>query len=158
MVWPVWVSVAVIVALLTWRSDPRPALLLLLGLFAMRLAPVMPYDLRLVASAGLWVAIGGLIVTALQKPCAGLLVVASGLCYLWAWILRAPIAFGSAPFVASDILGASALLVLGWGARDVVMGWLSNRGYRRDMAWRFDRRGDNFGHSNSDVAAAKGEK
>lgn len=116
MIWPLWIALAVVAVAVS--DDRRPALAILGGLLAMRLAPVIPEPWRLVASAGLWVGIGGFIVAQFAAAVCGALVVACGLCYIWARVGGYPVAFGSAPFVASDVLGVLALLVAACGERD----------------------------------------
>lgn len=115
MIWPAWIAVALFAVVATWRRDPRPALLILAGLIAMRLSVVIPVPWRMIAEAGLWIGIGGVIVARFHANLCGALVVASGLCYIWARVGGYPIAPGSPPFVASDALGFLALIVAARG-------------------------------------------
>lgn len=102
------------------------------------------------ACAALWVGIGGLIIARFDAPLVGAFVVASGLCYAWARIGNYPVAFGSAPFVASDFFGVSALIATLWGGhvaddRNRFLG-------RAGGGWRY-----RFAHRHQAVAAEKEE-
>jgi len=93
-----------------------------------------PHDL--VISAAIWITAGGLV--ARHNRAAGALLAASGLCYLWARVTDAPRVFGSAPFVASDLLAVAALGMVGRLCYD--------RGADDDRrTWPMGRAGDRCG-------------
>lgn len=150
MVWPFLMgSTAVVLAValvLRERAGAFVAGVMLAAYAAVQARKVIfdaPHDLAI--SAAIWITAGG--VAARHNRAAGALLAASGLCYLWARITDAPRVFGSAPFVASDLLAVAALgivcrLCYDRGADDVRrMGDLGRPGDRRSAA---DRSGDNL--------------
>ena len=151
MIWPAWIIVNLAAIAATWGRDPRPAILSLAGLISMRFMGALPVEIDLLARAFVWFAIGYIIAFAYRRALSGGLIVASGLCYLWARLTGAEMAFLSIPFVVSDMLwlAAVAWLVIGKtdgiGGRGHALGGLARRyrhsGYHSGMAARETQKG-----------------
>lgn len=118
MIWPAWIIVNLAAIAVTWGRDPRPAILSLAGLVAMRLMGSAPVEIDLLARAFVWFAIGYVIAFVYRRAVSGGLIVASGLCYLWARLTGAEMAFLSPPFVVSDMLWLAAVAWLVVGKAD----------------------------------------
>lgn len=102
-------------------------------------------DYQLASFAAIWVA-AGFVAAISRHNRAGLiasLLVACGLCYVWARIGGAAWQFGSLPFVLSDFFAVSAMLILGAGLRHDFIGRIS------DMVSGSGRRGFDFGASHA---------
>lgn len=99
----------------------------------------LPTDWTLTAYGALWVAVGGYI--ARSYAGAGLLLIASGLCYFWAWVEAIPIAPGHVPLIAADFLGFAALAWICGGSVRGLVGATDGLGPHRS------RRGFNCGLS-----------
>ena len=74
----------------------------------------LPHDWTLTAYGALWVAVGAAIMR--LNIAAGALLIASGLCYGWAWLNAAPIAPGQMPLILADAAGFAALVLICGGA------------------------------------------
>ena len=72
----------------------------------------LPLPWELLALFALWVAVGRYVARSGFSNAGGLLI-ACGLCYLWARLTGAPRVVGSLPFVASDVLAGVAMLMMG---------------------------------------------
>ena len=89
----------------------------------------LPTDWTLTAYGALWVAVGGYI--ARSYAGAGLLLIASGLCYFWAWVEAIPIAPGHVPLIMADFLGFAALAWICGGAIRGLVGTIDSMGLDR---------------------------
>lgn len=153
-----WISAAVcLLAYSAWRgADHRSVSVLLAGLMATRVIAELPFEARMMAGAAIWCGIGAWLIRRAISPLAGALLVACGLCYLWARLAYSPVAIGSAPFVASDVFGALALCVMAWeahhGGKRLAMG--AYRG--RVLGWAIARRRDSAGGSMAHTAQEEG--
>jgi len=76
-------------------------------------------DIALAVGALIW-AIAATSVFRLGSTTASGIMVASALCYFWAKASSAAIEVGSAPFVASDVLMAVAMVWIGWHGIGVI--------------------------------------
>ena len=132
MIWPVWIAVNLAAIAATWRCDPRPAILSLAGLVAMRFMGALSLPFDLIARAFVWFAIGYCVAFVYLKFTAGGLIVASGLCYLLARVSGAEMAFLSLPFVVSDLLWLASVFV-------IVMGPHEGTAYRGNTLGGFNR-------------------
>ena len=124
MIWPYMMGgAALVVALSALAGLSLRVPLAILGAYvAGRLIDAgLPVPLSLLAFAALWVAVGGY--AARQGlPISGGLLIACGLCYLWARFTGAPHVVGSLPFVVSDILAGVAMLLIGGKALVAMVG------------------------------------
>ena len=151
MIWPAWVIVNLAAIAATWGRDPRPAILSLAGLVSMRFMGALPVEIDLLVRAFIWLAIGYIIAFAYRRALSGGLIVASGLCYLWARLTGAEMAFLSPPFVVSDMLWLAAVAWLVIGKSDGIgsgghtLGGIARRyrrsGYFSGMAARETQKG-----------------
>jgi hypothetical protein len=151
VIWPAWIIVNLAVIAATWGRDPRPAILSLAGLVAMRFMGAVPVEIDLLIRAFIWFAIGYVVAFFYRRVLSGGLIVASGLCYLWARLTGAEMAFLSPPFVVSDLLWLAAVLWLaigktdGIGSRGHSLGGIARRyrhsGYHSGMAARETQKG-----------------
>jgi hypothetical protein len=89
----------------------------------------LPADWTFTAYGALWVSIGGMI--ARFYAGAGLLLIASGLCYFWAWVEAIPIAPGQVPLIMADFLGFAALAWICGGAIRGLVGAIDGMGLNR---------------------------
>lgn len=74
----------------------------------------LPPDWTLTAYGALWVFIGSLVMRA--NLAAGALLIASGLCYGWAWLAAVPIERGQLPLILADAAGFAALAIIAGGS------------------------------------------
>lgn len=119
----------------------RSSLVILAGLLAVRAKNFIfiGSDLSFVVGASIWVicavAIPRQVVYNGRQVMApssqiSLLLVAVGLCSMWARVVNAPRVFGSPPYVVADLLLVAAMLVIGWQIRDDILGRIRSLGYR----------------------------
>lgn len=100
----------------------RAALAVVAAYLAARLISAgLPLPWDLLAFGALWVSVGGYVARQ-GHPISGGLLVACGLCYLWARLTGAPREVGSLPFVISDILAGVAMLFMGGRAVGALVG------------------------------------
>ena len=131
MIWPYMMGGAALTVVLSALAGVslRVPLAIFAAYVAARLISAglhMPWDF--LAFAALWVAVGGYAVRH-GLPTSGGLLIACGLCYLWARFTGAPHAVGSLPFVVSDTLAGVAMLLIG-GRAVVAMGGSVSVGWR----------------------------
>lgn len=74
----------------------------------------MPPDWAYTAYGALWVFVGSLVMRA--NLAAGALLIASGLCYGWAWLAAVPIERGHLPLILADAAGFAALALIAGGS------------------------------------------
>ena len=120
------------------------------GIVATQAASFLPDAIVFPAYAVIWLTVGSAAIYQ-DQPGPGALLIASGLCYLWADLIGADPVAGVAPMVAADVLGLLALLVLG-----VFGGGGGGRGAKEpDLGRGSDRRGLRSASGLGGLAAAK---
>lgn len=113
-----WVALLFICAALTLASRHDAgarymAALCLGGIVLMRFwVMTLPVDLLWLAGAATWVAIGA--AALVHSRATSLLLIASGLCYLWARIGGYVFGASHPPSVIADLFGVAALATIGW--------------------------------------------
>lgn len=139
MVWPFLMAFSALITVAAWLvgngNAARCAFVILLGLSAIRVALALPvshsYDILLISA--IWVVMAALI----PRQVAGgdtttlivrVFLVMNGMTGLWAKLTDAPRVFGSAPYVAGDLLLIAAMLLIGWSLRHDVAHRLSDIG------------------------------
>lgn len=120
-VWPFLLALCGAVTLVAAFVRHGPSLAIGAGMLcaygAGRLIKWLDLDYQLASFAAIWIA-AGFAASISRHNRAGLiasLLVACGLCYVWARIGGAAWRFGSLPFVLSDFFAVSAMLILGAG-------------------------------------------
>ena len=119
MIWAAWVSALSLALWLAWAASDRrgiwAATWFLAGLLLTRpLLWGLPPDWALTAYGALWVFVGSLVMRA--NIAAGALLIASGLCYGWAWLAAVPIKPGQLPLILADVAGFAALALIAGGS------------------------------------------
>ncbi len=139
MVWPFLMAFSALITVIAWLvgngNAARCAFVILLGISAIRVALALPvshsYDILLISA--IWVVMAALI----PRQVAGgdttslivrVFLVMNGMTGLWAKVTDAPRVFGSAPYVAGDLLLIAAMLLIGWSLRHDVSHRLSDIG------------------------------
>lgn len=115
-------------------SRNRLALAIAGGVVLTQAASFLPDEVVFPAYAAIWVSIGSAAIYR-AMPMAGVLLIASGLCYFWADVIGAAPALWVPPMVAADLFGLAALCVAGWpgdrvGKGNHLGGYFSGRGAR----------------------------
>jgi len=122
------------------------------GIVATQAASHLPDEIVYPAYSAIWVAIGG---AAIYRDAIfpGLLLIASGLCYLWADLSGVSPVIGELPLVAADVLGLIALVAAG-----VTGGTGGGIGKGRDLGRDPDRRGNSVGSGVVVMASKEGQR
>lgn len=107
-IWPLWVALALGLALTCQGAARRGLFIVAGGLLAMQLIKLAPVGLHNILAGFLWVTIGG---DAIRRHLvtSGCLLVLSGLCYFGAEVSAAPWDFLSFPAAYADAFGVAAL-------------------------------------------------
>ena len=172
-VWPFLVGLAVAVFALSavakneWAT--RTMLVILIAYAGVQAGKNLPINSEYlpVIYSGIWVIAFGAIPRHIDGnmtlivsgvPVSKVFIGLAALCYLWARITKAPPAFGSPPYVASDLLLIAAMLLIGWSVRHDFIDRLSNIGNRAfglvaDSSIGHIRYGDSAGYVSSSKAS-----
>jgi hypothetical protein len=122
------------------------------GLVLTRLAAELPDGITYPAYSAIWVTVGG---AAIYRDAIfpGLLLIASGLCYLWADLSGVSPVVGELPLVAADVLGLIALVAAG-----VSGGTGGGIGKGRDLGRNHSGRGNSVGGGVVVMASKEGQR
>jgi hypothetical protein len=133
-VWPYLMAISAVTVLITAVARDRA----MLALSAMILAAYiggriikagLHPDAQLIAFAVLWISVAVADATQRQADTKSALLAAVALCYLWAKMASAPWAFGSVPFVVSDLAALAVMALIVKGSGRAFIGRVADLGY-----------------------------
>jgi hypothetical protein len=121
MAWPIWVALALVMALANQGTVRRGLLMIAAGLLAMQVLAFAPPEIRYLGAGALWVSVGADAIRR-QHVTSGALLVLSGLCYFAAETVAAPWELFAYPLLAADAFGVAALAGYWYAGRSDRMG------------------------------------